>query len=196
MSGEFWVGVGSQKLFKHASVRSVFASEFPSNQQLVYGVDVNSGVSEQPLDKISTTQGAINRSRQSLEINEDNTFGVGLEGGVYINAETNEWYVCDIAAVSIDTGVVHTFVGESKSYKLPNDVVYYLKEGWPLSYAMYFYLKDMGKNIPEDQIKENGAVYYLSDGQDDRDKCNKLALKNAMQEMDLFLTNWANELSN
>lgn len=52
-----------------------------SRQNLeISGVEVASGVADQPLDETTTIQGAINRAKNALSKTQGYDFAVGLEG--------------------------------------------------------------------------------------------------------------------
>lgn len=71
------VMVGSKNPVKVGAVEEAFEKYWPECN--VVGVEVNSGVSSQPMSEEETINGAINRAKASLGNNE---YGVGLEGGV------------------------------------------------------------------------------------------------------------------
>lgn len=76
------VRVGSLNPAKVRPVRDVFAAWWPNAE--VEGVDVPSGVPEQPVGEAQTREGAVNRARAAL-VGAD--WGVGLEGGVTFEGE-------------------------------------------------------------------------------------------------------------
>lgn len=76
-----WViAVGSTNPAKTGAVKSVCEQAFPGCT--VVGVDVPSGVREQPIGPEETAQGARNRARAALEAVPGAHLGLGLEGGV------------------------------------------------------------------------------------------------------------------
>lgn len=72
-----YVAVGSKNQTKVKAVEEAFKGYHAT----VKGVDVPSGVSEQPFSDEETIQGAINRAQAALKIS-DSEIGIGLEGGV------------------------------------------------------------------------------------------------------------------
>lgn len=72
-----YVAVGSKNQTKVKAVEEAFKKY----DAKVKGMDVPSGVSEQPFSDEETIQGAINRAQAALE-NSDAELGIGLEGGV------------------------------------------------------------------------------------------------------------------
>ena len=71
--------VGSTNPVKVESVREVFQTYFPGCE--VVGVEVQSGVSAQPMGEDETIRGAKNRAKAALGTAADVDFGVGIEGG-------------------------------------------------------------------------------------------------------------------
>jgi inosine/xanthosine triphosphatase len=76
----FLIAVGSTNPAKTTAVRAVCERAFPGCT--VIGVDVPSGVPEQPIGSDETSTGARNRARAALGAVEGARMGMGLEGGV------------------------------------------------------------------------------------------------------------------
>lgn len=76
----FIIAVGSTNPAKTSAVRAVCERAFPGCS--VVGVNVPSGVPEQPIGPEETSTGARNRARAALEAVEGARMGMGLEGGV------------------------------------------------------------------------------------------------------------------
>ncbi|ANE43636.1 inosine/xanthosine triphosphatase [Deinococcus puniceus] len=85
--------VGSQNPAKVRPVQDVFGQLQP--QAVVVGRDVPSGVPDQPLGEEETRWGAVNRAWAALKLAEAeqsaDAWGIGLEGGVRLNADGNGW---------------------------------------------------------------------------------------------------------
>jgi inosine/xanthosine triphosphatase len=73
------IAVGSTNPVKIAAVRAVVARAFPKAK--VVGLNVDSGVPEQPWGDAETRRGALNRARATLAATGAQ-LGVGLEGGM------------------------------------------------------------------------------------------------------------------
>ncbi len=95
---------------------------------VVQGFDVTSGVSEQPITDQETKQGAINRAQQALikglgatptkkSHNGQETLGMGLEGGVFIDDEDQMWTTVWGAVVDQEEQV---FLGNGARFKVPS----------------------------------------------------------------------------
>lgn len=75
------VAVGSKNPVKVEAVRLAFSDIWPDIEWEVKGLDVPSGVSNQPMSDKESVKGAANRAKKALkELQAD--FGVGIEGGV------------------------------------------------------------------------------------------------------------------
>lgn len=75
------VAVGSKNPVKIAAVREAFQKLFPDNEWEIIGVEVDSGVPDQPMSDEESIAGARNRALKSLK-EEGADYGVGLEGGL------------------------------------------------------------------------------------------------------------------
>ncbi len=74
------IAVGSTNPAKTSAVKAVCERAFPGCT--VVGVDVPSGVPEQPIGEDETSTGARNRARAALASVPGARMGMGLEGGV------------------------------------------------------------------------------------------------------------------
>lgn len=75
------IAVGSVNPVKIACVKQAFEEVFPDKEWDVQGVEVSSGISDQPMSDEDSLTGARNRaSRAMRELDAD--YGVGLEGGL------------------------------------------------------------------------------------------------------------------
>jgi inosine/xanthosine triphosphatase len=76
----FTIAVGSTNPAKTTAAKSICERAFPGCT--VVGVDVPSGVPEQPIGADETSTGARNRARAALAAVPGARMGMGLEGGV------------------------------------------------------------------------------------------------------------------
>lgn len=124
------IGVGSKNPVKIESVKQTFQKAFPDQTIEVIGVDVNSGVSDQPNSVAEARQGALNRAKGALEATQAD-YGVGLEAG---NEQIDqEWYVNGWAAIIDQEGNIG--YGSSGVVALPPAIVELLDEGLELGAA-------------------------------------------------------------
>ena len=76
------VFVASRNPVKIGAAREAFAALFPGRTLDVTGVEVDSGVGDQPNSDAKTRQGARARALQAFDAEPGADFWVGLEGGV------------------------------------------------------------------------------------------------------------------
>jgi inosine/xanthosine triphosphatase len=82
--------VGSKNPVKVESVREGFARYWPDLE--VVGMEMNSGVSAQPLSELETINGARQRAYGVLKADPHADYGVGVEGGVTeVNPTSSNW---------------------------------------------------------------------------------------------------------
>ncbi|MBP9670474.1 inosine/xanthosine triphosphatase [Candidatus Woesebacteria bacterium] len=72
--------VGSKNPVKVGSVEEAFKKNWPDSE--VVGMDIDSGVSAQPMSEVETMNGARQRAIQALKSDSEANYGVGIEGGV------------------------------------------------------------------------------------------------------------------
>jgi inosine/xanthosine triphosphatase len=75
------VAVGSKNKIKIKPVEEIFSHHFAD--VVVSGVDVNSGISEQPMSDDEMFTGALNRAKRALKKVKGAEYGVGIEGGLH-----------------------------------------------------------------------------------------------------------------
>ena len=76
------VVVASRNPVKIGAAREAFAALFPDRALDVTGIEVDSGVGDQPDSDAATREGARTRVLQAFDAEPDADFWVGLEGGV------------------------------------------------------------------------------------------------------------------
>lgn len=83
------VAVGSKNPVKIEAVRIAFEKVWPNEEWLVEGLEVESGVSSQPMSDEETIKGARIRALKILQ-NVKADFAVGIEGGLH--KVENRWF--------------------------------------------------------------------------------------------------------
>lgn len=78
--------VASKNPVKINATKEGFMKMYPQGDFDFVGIDVPSGVSDQPMTDEETLQGAINRARNAQVQMPDADFWVGLEGGIHDTA--------------------------------------------------------------------------------------------------------------
>ena len=125
------VVVGSANPVKLAAVTAVIQRVWPSCQ--LHGIAAESGVPAQPFGDDETQQGALARARAALRADPAADLGVGLEGGVVVEAD-GRMRTCAWAAVIDRRGIER--VGGSLAMPLPRGVAERIRAGEELGYAM------------------------------------------------------------
>ena len=107
------VVIASHNPAKIRAVKDAFALQFPRVDAQFFPVNVESGVSDQPLSDRETRHGARNRVQNAREMQPGADFWVGLEGGI----ETIDDQLMAFAWMAV-MGPGHQ-VGEARTVTLP-----------------------------------------------------------------------------
>lgn len=158
------VGVGSRNPVKLAATERAFDSI--AEPARVEAVDVDSGVSEQPIGDEETIQGAKNRARAAIQGYD---IGVGIEGGV---AEgPGGWFLIMWAAATDGSRVD---IGCGPRIRLPGEIVAQVRAGRELGPVM-------DEEIGQSNVARNqGAAGALTGGIIDRESALRHALAGAL----------------
>lgn len=76
------ISVASQNPVKQRASLAAFQRVFPEGAFSVRGIDVESGVSNQPMSKSETLQGAVNRAANARAAQPESDYWIGIEGGI------------------------------------------------------------------------------------------------------------------
>lgn len=125
------IGIGTKNPAKVDAVKETISDYNFFATAKVVAVDVDSGISEQPLTLEETVQGAVNRATNALQ-NCD--FGIGLESGMFKVPMTKSGYT-DICVCAIFDGERY-HLGMSSAFEYPIKLTeLVLKEGINISEA-------------------------------------------------------------
>lgn len=119
------IAVGSLNKIKIEATRSAFLRFYDEVE--VFGVDVQSGVPEQPKEN-ETRQGSINRARRCIG---DADYGVGLEAGVF----EMEDGLYDVQYCSIVDKANKITIGHGPGFRYPDAVKEKVEKGWTVGDA-------------------------------------------------------------
>jgi len=145
--------VGSKNPVKVGAVEEAFKKYWPECE--VVGVEVESGVSSQPMSEEETVDGARNRARSCIG---DNDCGVGIEGGVCeIEGKMLE---CAWVAIVNKEGIEG--LGGGLYFELPEKIAEKIREGGELGPIMDEFSGE--SNVKQGQ----GAIGIFTKGQLDR----------------------------
>lgn len=117
--------VGSKNQAKYEAVLETFPKAEVKTR------DVDSEISAQPFSDVETMRGAINRA-QNARLLEQNTVGIGLEGGVM--DVDGHLFLCNWGALVTENHKVYTASGAR--IKLPQEIAMGLKSGKELGDLM------------------------------------------------------------
>jgi len=152
--------VASENPVKIASVEKGFHAMFPEEDITVYGVNVPSGVSHQPMTNAETEHGAQTRVANAKKIKPDADYWIGIEGGVEeLNGmmESFAWIVVESRDGKMGKGKTGTLI-------LPPQVADLIQNGKELGEADDIVFQQ--KNSKH----QNGAVGILTGNIIDRTK--------------------------
>lgn len=123
------VAIGSTNPVKINATKQAFQKVWPKKKWEVIGLDVSSGVSNQPMSDLESIKGATNRAKAALKkANAD--FGVGLEGGIQ---KTNGMWFDTGWVVVIDKNGTQG-IGTSIRMQSPPVMMEYVKKGMELGH--------------------------------------------------------------
>ncbi|HVF69016.1 MAG TPA: inosine/xanthosine triphosphatase [Xanthomonadales bacterium] len=137
------VAVGSTNPTKITPVEEVFSHHFKNVK--VVGVEVSSGVKEQPMDSDEMYKGALNRAKRALKNVKDASYGVGIEGGLH--KYSYGWFEQSIVVIVSKKGEIG--VGSSGGLLQPDRVMKEILSGKNLEEAVddIFGTKKVGRGI-------------------------------------------------
>ena len=121
------IAVGSTNPVKINATKQAFEKVWPKKSWKVIGIEVKSGVSNQPMSDEESIKGATNRAKAAIKLTKAD-FGVGLEGGIH---KTNGlWFNTGWAVVLDKKGTLG--IGTSIRMQSPPAMMKYVKKGMEL----------------------------------------------------------------
>ncbi|MCA9888081.1 MAG: inosine/xanthosine triphosphatase [Anaerolineae bacterium] len=129
-----------------------FLAMFPDEPFAVEGVSVPSGVSDQPMTRAETIQGATNRAKNAAEAKPDADYYIGIEGGVEEVDGRFEVFAWVVILSKEQMGRAQTGI-----FYLPNEVEDLLRQGVELGEADDIVFRR------ENSKQGNGAIGILTD---------------------------------
>jgi inosine/xanthosine triphosphatase len=174
MERQIKVLVGTRNPVKVKATRNVLEKIYSSVE--VTGVDVDSGVKDQPIGLKETVKGAVNRARNAYNINRD--LSVGIESGLLETPNTITGFL-DLQWCCIFDGERET-LGVSAGFEYPPEVIEEVLKGKEVGHVM-----DRVTGV--DKLgQKTGAISYLSRGLLDRtvntEQCVLMAMIPRMNE--------------
>ena len=136
------VAIGSKNPVKLQATEDAFRAMFADETFEFIEVDVNSGVSDQPMNDSETLQGARNRAHAAIKLTKAD-YGVGIEGGQ--SQLDDRWFTNNAAAVVSSEGQEGVSFGPR--IMTPKESLEHVLKGKDLSKAIASShgVKDIGK---------------------------------------------------
>lgn len=146
------VVVGSTNPVKLQATQQGFERMFPQADFRFQILAAPSGVSNQPLSRAETLQGALNRASHAAQQRPDASFAVGIEGGVQANEGRLEVFAWVVVQGSGSTGRAQTGV-----FYLPDEVAQLVQAGKELGEADDIVFERANSK------QQNGSIGLLTD---------------------------------
>jgi len=118
------IAVGSTNPVKINATKLAFQKVWPKKKWEVVGLEIPSGVFEQPMSDVESIKGATNRAKGALKQAKAD-FGVGLEGGLQKFGE--KWFDCGWIIVIDKKSTIG--VGSSIRMQTPPKIMEFVKNG-------------------------------------------------------------------
>lgn len=148
------IAVGSTNPTKIRPVKAVFSKHFKNIA--VKGINVDSGVDDQPMTDEDMYKGALNRAKGALKKVNNASYGVGIEGGLH--KYSYGWFERSLIVIINKKGDIG--IGSSGGLALPHRIVKRIREGINLEEAVdeVFGTKKIGEGIGMFGMFTNGIV--------------------------------------
>lgn len=171
------IKVGSLNPAKVAAVEEILKDYPHLSAAEVSGVDVPSGVSDQPKSLDEAITGAMNRATAAFS---DCDYAIGIESGVMPVAQAKSGYM-DLTVASIYDGKEY-HLGLSSAWEFPNTEVMRLiiEEGLDMNQAC----NKVGLTTNQNLGSAEGAIGVVTKGRLDRKSYTKQALQMALIHLD------------
>lgn len=148
------IAVGTKNPVKIDAVRTAFQTMLPDEAFEIIGVDVSSGVSDQPMSDEESIKGARVRAKNAFKEVPDADIAIGLEGGLQQVGDL--CFTGNLACAVTKDG--RTGYGISPKVAAPAELIHQVEQGKNLSEAVESVLgiADIGK--------KEGLLGYMTNG--------------------------------
>jgi len=170
------VAIGSSNPAKVSAVKDAFKLYLPDNTFEFIAIEVDSGISDQPMSDNEAYKGARERAKQAIE-QTGADYGVGIEGG--IQEIKGHWVVGNLAVV-VDRHEKEGF-GISTRISVPANIMKHVHKNKNLSHATQL------EHGIEDIGKKQGILGMLSKGLITRSSASKDAVIGALSSLHYIL---------
>ncbi len=117
--------VGSTNPVKISAVEVAFRTILPREKIKVIGAKVPSNVSEMPMSRDETIQGALNRAKNAMKTQKNADLSVGIEGGLEHHQLTR--WVLRAWVVILEKKTMIPYFGSTVGMWLPDSLIQYMK---------------------------------------------------------------------
>jgi len=171
------VAVGTQNKAKIEAVKEILKDYSHLKDADVFGVDVQSEVSSQPLSLDETVSGAMNRASNAFH---NCNYAIGIESGLMTVSAAKSGYMDVCACAIFDGNEYH--IGLSSAWEFPDISIMKLmtEEKMEMKEAVQKAGLTQNTNIGS----EEGAIGILTKGRLDRKEYAKQALRMALIHID------------
>ncbi len=174
------VCVGSENKVKIEAVRQTLRlySMFAHGVE-VFGVNIPSEVSDQPMSQEETIIGAQNRAKSAYHFEKGGNLAFGIESGLFVVPRTNTGYM-DFCVCAIYTGT-EFHMGISSGFECPPKVIKLVRSNnWDLNKAF----QSVGLTEKYNLGNHEGAVGLLTKSRLNRLEFTKQAVMMAMIQIE------------
>lgn len=177
------INIGTKNKAKLQAVEEILKEYLHLAEAKCEGIEVESGVSAQPLSLEETVRGAINRARASFFARSEPasggevpTYSIGIESGLMQVPGSKSGHMDVCVCAIYDGKEVH--LGLSSAWEFPDKRVMnlMLKEGLDMNQAAY----KVGLTENEKVGSAEGSIGILTKGRLDRKEYTKQALRTAL----------------
>jgi inosine/xanthosine triphosphatase len=149
------VAIGSKNPVKIKAVKEAFRLVWPEKKFTFEAVEVQSGVSDQPMSDEESIIGARNRAKRSREILSAE-YGVGIEGGMQQIGK--KWWDCGVIVVQRRDG--KEGIASSIRMEVPQKMLNLIMQGMELGEAcdIIFKKKNSKQNMGHFGLMTNGVI--------------------------------------
>lgn len=173
------IKVGTKNKAKLDSVKDIIQEYSHLADSEIEGLEVSSGIADQPRSLDETIDGAINRAKSAFA---DCDYSIGLESGWMAVPKTKSGYM-DVCVCVIYDGK-EFYLGLSSAWEFPNPSITNLiiNEGLDTTQA----INKAGMTNNENIGSEEGAIGILTKGRMTRKEYTKQALRTALIHLEKF----------
>ena len=173
------ISIGSKNPTKVDALKNILIEYEMFKQIEVIGVEVETGVSDQPMSVDETIQGAKNRAKFAYNKVTNSKYAFGIESGFMKVESTKQGYMQICVCAIFDGQNYH--IGFSPSFECPIDIMnYILTDNLNLAQAA----NKSGYTADENVNKSEGVVGVLTKGKITRTDYSTYAIIMAMIHID------------